>query len=139
MTDRNEETSRANALTEVLCGELFSALGFSNNGMIARLFSPLVRKPIHHFSGISVGFDRRVNKIGFQGASKWFLPNFIKDMTVIGSETIPPDGPLIIAANHPGAYDALVVTANVPRDDVKIIVNCNSIDLTKQTPSDQAR
>jgi hypothetical protein len=29
----------------------------------------------------------------------------------------------LIASNHPGAYDTLVIAANIPRDDLKIIVN----------------
>lgn len=133
MIEIPENITRANALTDVLCGELFSALGFSNQGLISRAFSPLVRKPIQRFSKIAVGFDEQVKINGFQQASHWILPNFVKGMTVLSNPIIPKIGPLIIASNHPGAFDALVITANVPRDDVKIIVNI-PLNFIKELP-----
>ena len=51
-----------------------------------------------------------------------------------GADVIPKEGPLIIAANHPGAYDALVITANLPRSDIKIIVNI-PLPFIKEIPS----
>lgn len=115
--------NQADALTEILCGELFKALGFSPTGMVSKIFSPLVRNSIHRFSIIASGFDQRIEKQGFQGASKWIIPYFIESTLVAGAENIPMDGPLLIASNHPGAYDALVIAANLPRNDLKIIVN----------------
>jgi len=114
---------QSEALTSVLCGEFFKALGFSSNGLFSKVFSPLVENVISRFSTIASGFDQRISTIGFQAASKWFLPNFIEGMEVVGNENIPEKGPLLIASNHPGAYDALVIAANLPRDDIKIVVN----------------
>jgi hypothetical protein len=110
-------------LTKILCAELFSALGFHKHGIASKVFSPLVRYPIHRFSVIASGFDQRVESDGFQAASKWIIPNFVEGTIVEGKESIPQKGPLLIASNHPGAYDALVIAANIPRDDLKIIVN----------------
>jgi len=114
---------RANKITYVLSGEMFRALGFESHGLMWRLFKPLVWKQIHRFSKIAVGFDHQVEHFGFQKASHWILPNFIRGMKVFGDTCIPKVGPLVVASNHPGAYDALVITANVPRDDIKIFVN----------------
>jgi len=115
--------AQSDALTAVLCGEFFKALGFSTNGLFSKVFSPLITKAISKFSVIASGFDQRIGTVGFQAASKWFLPNFIEGMKVVGNEDVPKVGPLLIASNHPGAYDALVIAANIPRDDIKIIVN----------------
>ncbi len=102
---------------------MFKSLGFTREGIISRTLRPLVWNPIHRFAEIAVGFDQQVRMSGFQQASQWVLPNFVKHMSVTGNEHIPQDGPLLIASNHPGAYDALVIAANLPRDDLKIIVN----------------
>jgi len=118
-----EEPIQADKLTIILIGELFKALGFSKFGLFSKMVSPLVRSSIHRFSKLATGFDQRIEKIGFQAASRWILPNFIEGMNVSGENSIPRKGPLLVASNHPGAYDALVIAANIPRDDLKIIVN----------------
>ena len=127
-------TDRANNLTRILCGELFKALGFSRHGFISRTLSPLAMKPIHSFSNIAVGFDQQVKEFGFQQASIWILTNFIRDMQVNIAQEIPRKGPLLIASNHPGAYDTLVITANIPRDDIKIIVDI-PLDFINELPA----
>jgi hypothetical protein len=128
------ENSQENNLTRILCGEMFKALGFSRDGILSKAFSPLVRNPIHQFSKIAVGFDQRVRTLGFQQASQRILPNFIKDMNVSGNECIPKSGPLLVASNHPGAHDALVIAANLPRDDIKIVVNI-PLDFINKLPT----
>ena len=40
-----------------------------------------------------------------------------------GVENIPPEGPLVIAANHPGAADSLAIGASAGREDLKIIAS----------------
>ena len=118
-----DEKKRVDRLTRILSGELFKALGFSHDGMLSSLLSPLVRKPINRFAEICVGFDQRLVKLGFQGASQWIMPNFAPGITASGVSAIPPTGPLLITSNHPGAHDSLVISSNLPRDDLKIVVN----------------
>lgn len=124
---------QAERLTQILCRELFQALGFSRNGTLARLLSPVARKPIHRFSQIAAGFDQQVKVHGFQVASQWILPNFARGVDVLTMPEVPRRGPLLVTSNHPGAYDTLVITANIPRDDIKIIVNI-PLDFIQQLP-----
>ena len=131
------DANTVNAITRILSGEMFRALGFSNDGWIARTFRPLIWKPIQRFSEIAAGFDQIVSDEGFQEASKWILPNFVEKVQVAGATTIPQKGPLIIAANHPGAFDTLVIASNMPRSDVKIIVNI-PLPFIQKLPSTQA-
>ncbi|MBC8505431.1 MAG: hypothetical protein ISR58_01180 [Anaerolineales bacterium] len=119
----NPNETTVNAITRILCGEFFKAIGFNPVGRISRTFSPLVRTPINRFAKIAAGFDQIVEGQNFKEASRWILPNFVKKTEVFGADVIPKEGPLIIAANHPGAYDALVIAANLPRSDIKIVVN----------------
>jgi hypothetical protein len=132
----NTIDEQAEQLTRILCGELFQALGFSRDGSLARLLSPLVRKPILRFSRIAAGFDQQVNVNGFQAASRWILPNFAQDVDINTMPDVPHCGPLLVISNHPGAYDTLVLTANIPRDDIKIIVNI-PLDFIQELPETQ--
>ncbi len=124
---------QAEQLTKILCGELFQALGFSRDGMLARLLSPFARTPIHRFAQIAAGFDQQVKAHGFQAASRWILPNFTSGVDVRRIPEIPREGPLLVTSNHPGAYDTLALTANIPRDDIRIIVNI-PLDFIQQLP-----
>ena len=127
---------QVNNITQILSGELFKALGFATNGWVSNTLSPFVQRPIQKFSNICVGFDQQVREHGFQQASHWILQNFIKDMVVHLLPDIPKEGPLLIASNHPGAYDTLVITSNIPRDDIKIIVNI-PLDFINELPVTQ--
>jgi glycerol-3-phosphate O-acyltransferase/dihydroxyacetone phosphate acyltransferase len=52
----------------------------------------------------------------FRGLSRVSLRWFYRDVTVLGRDHVPRDGPLLLAVNHPNALvDALVAVAVVPR------------------------
>jgi hypothetical protein len=129
----NTVAEQAEHLTQILCGELFKALGFSRDGILAKLLAPFARKPIHRFSQIAAGFDQQVKVHGFQAASQWILPNFAMGVDILAMPEMPLRGPLLVTSNHPGAYDTLVITANIPRDDIKIIVNI-PLDFIQELP-----
>ena len=129
-----DQKERINRLTKVLVGELFKALGFDNKGLVSKALSPFVQKPIKNFAEICIGFDERVVRSGFQSAAQWIMPNFAPDMCVDVQQEIPTTGPLLICSNHPGAYDSLVITSNLPRDDIKIVVNI-PLDFINEIPA----
>ncbi|HEY0969636.1 MAG TPA: lysophospholipid acyltransferase family protein [Gemmatimonadales bacterium] len=52
----------------------------------------------------------------FRGLARVSLRWFYRDVSVVGREHVPPDGPLLIAVNHPNALvDALAAVSVVPR------------------------
>jgi len=57
----------------------------------------------------------------------------VDGLIVCGAETIPAQGPLLVASNHPGAYDVLVLVASVRRDDLKIVVS--GVNAMRRLPS----
>ncbi|MGB2965685.1 MAG: 1-acyl-sn-glycerol-3-phosphate acyltransferase [Anaerolineales bacterium] len=114
---------KINTLANDLVDELNKSLGFQQDGLVRPLLKPLVWKPMVRFSELATKFDYRVVNEGFQKASAWFITHFVDRVKTLGIENIPPTGPLVIASNHPGAYDSLVITANIPRDDIKIIAS----------------
>ena len=44
-----------------------------------------------------------------------------------GNEQIPREGPLLIAANHPGTFDSMAIASIIPRQDLRIIVGLNPV------------
>jgi len=108
-------------LAEDLVFELNKSLGFRKDGILQSILKPIVWKPMLRFSELATQFDYRVVQEGFQKASAWFISHFVDRVRELGVENLPTEGPLVVAANHPGAYDSLVITSRIPRDDVKII------------------
>ena len=105
-----------------LTDEIFKALGLSDSGWVRKLFGPLFWPPTERFSKLAAAFDHQVAREGLQAAIRGLLPRFVSDVKAQGVETIPSEGPVLIASNHPGTYDGLVIAASLPRDDLKIVV-----------------
>jgi hypothetical protein len=110
-------------LADDLVYELNKSLGFQKGGISHTLLRPLVWKPMFRFSELATVFEHRLKLDGWQKASGWFASHFIERMKSIGEDHLPEQGPLIVASNHPGAYDALAISSMIPRDDVKIIAS----------------
>lgn len=118
----NQPDSEITALSNSLLYELTKALGLNQHSIFGRALYPLFKKATIKFAEIGVGLDRVVAESGVLAGARWALPRFVKNHLARGVENIPRDGPLLIAANHPAAYDSLVISAHVPRPDFKIIV-----------------
>ena len=121
-----------NPLANDLVDELNKSLGFRQNGLMRPFLKPLVWKPMVRFSELATKFDYMVVNEGFQRASAWIISHFVDRVKTMGMENLPSEGPLVIASNHPGAYDSLIIAANLPRDDLKII--SSNIPFVKKLP-----
>jgi 1-acyl-sn-glycerol-3-phosphate acyltransferase len=65
-------------------------------------------------------FDARIDAFGLARAAAMALTDLGASWTREGPA--PPDrGPLLVVANHPGAYDTLTLLAALGRDDVAIV------------------
>jgi 1-acyl-sn-glycerol-3-phosphate acyltransferase len=123
MTTPELESIDVNMMTSRVVEEVFFALGMSKTGFACRYFGWMVRPIARRFAVLWVPFDLDLGKYGTQVAARNFLPHFVKEVKVHGSETIPPEGPLLVASNHPGAYDSVAIIAQIPRPDVKVVVS----------------
>jgi len=121
-----------NTLANDLVDELIKSLGFRQNGLMRPFIKMLVWKPMIRFSELATKFDYMIVNEGFQKASDWFISHFVDRVKTFGMENVPSTGPLVIASNHPGAYDSLVIAANILRDDLKII--SSNIPFVKKLP-----
>ena len=103
--------------------EIYRAAKIPDWRGLRRLIAYVLRKPVEHFSGLIANLDTIIGRDGIVAAAKYALPELIRSAEASGQENIPASGPLVIASNHPGTYDAFSIISNLPRDDVKLIVS----------------
>lgn len=129
MEDLKRKTRK---LADDLVYELNKSLGFNHGGLSHALLRPLVWRPMFRFSELATIFEDHLIREGWQKASAWFITHFVEQVTSQGTELLPTEGPLVVASNHPGAYDSLVISSMIPRDDLKII--SSNIPFVKKLP-----
>jgi len=117
-----EAVDQAAQLRERITDEIFKALGMSKDGFLRRHFGGLFRLPAQRFSDIFASADAAARTEGLQGAGRQLLQNLLVKAQARGMETLPAEGPLVVASNHPGAYDSAALVSFIPRRDLKIIV-----------------
>lgn len=110
-------------LRQAILEELYILLGFENHPWLQRAVLALMRKPLDRFIAMARQFDALAQAEGFGVAARWALPRFVRGLYVRGLENIPTEGPLLLAANHPGAVDSLLIPACVPRKDLRILAS----------------
>ena len=110
-------------LSDTLIFEILNAVGLPKTERLRDLIRPIFHKATEHMATIGVTFDRLVEKSGFPKAADWALTNWCKGIRVRGAEYIPEEGPLLVVSNHPGTYDALVITSRLQRQDIGIVAS----------------
>jgi hypothetical protein len=111
------------AIRNRVVDEVFFALGLGRSSRWRRALGPLFYLPADHLARIGAILEEEAPRSGLNGASVRALPELSLNPTLYGVERIPKEGPVLIACNHPGAYDSLVVTASIPRRDLKLVVS----------------
>jgi hypothetical protein len=115
------EFATVRELTRNVSTELLVAAGLPRTGFRQTLLKPLVWPPAHFFSRLAAEFDQRVAESGFTEAVRWGLTRGVDGIRAFGTEHIPRSGPVVVASNHPGSYDGLVVASALARDDLRIV------------------
>jgi hypothetical protein len=117
----NEAPSAA-ALSELLIYELAKAVRLQQNATVKRIIRGLFGKAARKFSDLGLELDRVVGEGGLSAGARWVQPHFVRSNKACGVENIPAKGPLVIAANHPGSVDSVMISAHVARPDYKVII-----------------
>jgi hypothetical protein len=110
-------------LTRNISTEILVAAGLPRTSLLQTLLRPLVWPPARRFASLAAAFEQRVAQEGLTAGVQWVLQRLVDGSKAIGTERIPSSGPLVIASNHPGSYDALVLASHLGRDDLKILVS----------------
>lgn len=119
-------------LARFLTDECLIALGLRPHGLARRWLEPVIRRPVGRMAWLLARLDQDVAQVGLPQAARRLLAEFVEGVSVRGADCIPKAGPLLVAANHPGTYDALVVIANLGRDDLKLVAS--GVDLLRRLP-----
>ncbi len=119
----NEFDAAVRALSDTLIYEILNALGLPKTPTLHRLFRPLFGRAVDRLSAIGLTADRMIASHGFPAAAAWMVSHWVRAVETHGSEMIPAEGPLLVIANHPGAYDILVLPSQVGRRDLHIIAS----------------
>ncbi|OGO29459.1 MAG: hypothetical protein A2136_04250 [Chloroflexi bacterium RBG_16_54_11] len=116
-----EKFTDVESLTQYITDEIFKLFKQSPQSWLRRTFGPFFRVPTQRFARVAYTFDRYVEEYGFREAALRILPVFARAFEANNVENIPREGPLLITSNHPGTCDSIVIAANVPRPDLKIV------------------
>lgn len=117
MTDEIVQTT---TLRRSILDDIFKDFDHSRR-WVRKILEPLVWTSVNRFARICARFDETVANAGFREAMRELLADLVRDISHQGQEHIPPDGPLLIVSNHPGAYDSLAIAASLPRDDLQVV------------------
>jgi hypothetical protein len=107
-------------LTRFISDEFIQAAGIARGGWRERAARAVFWLPARRFSGLIATLDADIIALGLAEAARRTVPRFVLGYEVRGAERIPAEGPLLIVANHPGAYDGFVAFTGLPRADVKV-------------------
>jgi hypothetical protein len=113
--------------------EFLIALGLSPQSRLRSWLEPVIRLPVQRLAQMAVDVDGRIARSGLTETVRDVLFQFVDGLTVCGAETIPAQGPLLVASNHPGAYDILALLACVRRDDLKVVAS--GVNATRRLPN----
>lgn len=70
----------------------------------------------------AVTFDEMIAERSLSEACAWIAARCGAPAMVYGVENIPVEGPALLACNHPGYFDTMAVAAQLPRDDLRVVV-----------------
>jgi hypothetical protein len=115
------QNSLFDTLRNALLDDLFKDFDLPGRRWLRGLVEPLARPSVERFAQIAADFDAYVKSFGFQEGMRHILPTFVNGFQVKGEEDVPKEGPLLVISNHPGACDSLLISANLPRNDLSIL------------------
>ncbi len=124
--------SNAELFYEAMLFELTKTFALTYTPRSRRLIELIFGKAARSATTVAMDLDRVVGEGGHAAGARWFLPRFVKSHEARGVEIIPASGPFVIAANHPGSIDAVVITAHSTRRDLKFIIG--DIEFFKYMP-----
>jgi hypothetical protein len=120
-------------LRRFITDEVFNAIGLPASARLRDALRPLFAAPTRRFVRLLAEFDKVVALHGPAEAARGLIPRFADHVEVHGAENIPSQGGLLVASNHPGAIDGILIAASLQRKDLKVIAS--GIPFLKSLPA----
>ena len=111
------------SLTRLALDEICGVFGLPPQARWRGLIEALFERTARSFATYGAMFDQKIAQWGLDGASQWAVSLFASQVSVRGRDAIPEQGPLVIAANHPGSVDALAIVSQIGRPDLKVVAS----------------
>src|SRR5690554_4896185 len=124
------EPAPIESIKNAIYSEILGVIGKRDSRFADRLLRLCFGVPVGRISEMLVAFERDVNATGFNAAVNRLLSRFVSAVRIAGPVDVPEEGPLIVAANHPGSFDAVILAALIRRDDLTVMssslpfINC---------------
>lgn len=116
------EVTSVPEIQSAITDEVFYALGLYRRGFLRRYLGWVFWLPTRIFARYMAAVDEAVALGGPPTGCQKMLDLLGVRAQVQGRSNIPLEGPAIILANHPGAYDSMAICSLLPRRDLKAIV-----------------
>lgn len=101
LVDRAEDTRRAR-LRDSAADDLLRGFGLDR---AMPVLGGLARRLVRPFVDDVAAMDAALASGGYGAAAEGLLAHYAGPVSFRGLEHVPPDGPLVVAANHPGTVD----------------------------------
>lgn len=108
-------------LTDINLDDLAAAFGWPVSAGRRRLMKLFFGAAAEKFAKRMLVLDAQVQAQGLPRAARAALSLYAKDAHLLGGENIPPQGPVLFLANHPGMVDTLAAFTQLGREDLKIL------------------
>ncbi len=102
-------------------GTLFS-LNIPNAAWSRWLVGRLVGGWLSNILDVALEFDRKIVDESLTSACDWISGKCGLPILVNGGHRVPSEGPVLLAANHPGYFEGMAIAAQLPRQDLKVLV-----------------
>jgi hypothetical protein len=117
----SERSGQVEVLTKVCADDLLSAFGLGELRYGRYLLGLISRIPARRLARQVVTYDEIVGESGLAAGGAWALERMARRVEVEGLENVPREGPLLLAANHPGLSDTVALFATTPRADLRVV------------------
>jgi hypothetical protein len=124
----NGQSADLERVTNAILSEIQGVMGLAQTRLAQWPIRLIFGSPARRLASMLVHLDQDIARNGLSAAAGNLLARFVQDLRVDCpqgipdcTQGIPKDGPLLVVSNHPGAYDLLILVANLLRDDLKII------------------
>ncbi len=116
------EVASVATVQSAITDEIFFALGLGRRGFLRRSLGWVFALPTRRFARFMTAVDAAMGEGGSPAGCRVMMESLQVKIDARDLENIPIDGPVMILANHPGAYDSMAIGSLVPRRDLKAIV-----------------